>query len=135
MKNAAKLAGTLPRPHRQQLHAALIAAVTRHRHNVPCLTTAPGLDWLDPDPDTQQAAAALCDRCPALQACRRYAATTRRVPGTWAGTTEADRKQRRAKHPGSSKQKDPADRHGKNQAKNPSAKAATREEQRQADAA
>lgn len=90
--------GQIPRPVKAELHAALIEEVARHREHVPCLQPPPGIDWLDPHPDKQQAAAELCRNCPALYACRRYTATTRNAPGVWAGLTEADREQRAAEY-------------------------------------
>lgn len=98
MRDTVSLIGQVPRPVKAELHAALIEEVARHREHVPCLQAPPGIDWLDPHPDKQRAAAALCTGCPALQACKHYAATIRKAPGVWAGLTEADREQRAAEY-------------------------------------
>lgn len=90
--------GQVPKPLKRELHAALMEEVARHREAIPCLQPSRGIDWLDPHPGTQQAAAELCHGCPALQVCKRYAATTRKAPGVWAGLTEADRERRRAEY-------------------------------------
>ncbi|MFC4903449.1 WhiB family transcriptional regulator [Kocuria oceani] len=81
---------------RQVLEQALAAAELSGRP-IPCRgAEAPA--WTDPDTETLEVAALLCENCPALQECRSYAVQAGEDGGAYGGLTPAQirRARRRA---------------------------------------